>query len=207
MVFEDISKPSGEGLQVEVHISPGVKSREMILTKEIDFHDHQISTLDLPIVINPSSARFRRRSKQQIYENTIQTKSEMDLKGYDDDDKHNIIPHSHPGRYKTINEETQIIERSKSDTVLSELCLSDDETHTTTTTTTRPAKIQQSIYLYLYINEFIIIIIIIITGIGAVGNNDSYISLVSVVEPLICLCSVPIVKVEQSLTELIGNDD
>ena len=114
MVFEDITRSPGEGLEVQVHISPGVKSREMILAKE-EIDD---SLMDLPIAINPSSARFRRRSNYAI----SKSKNEVDLKqsAIDCD----MVPHSHPGggSIKGVIDDLSTLERSKSDITLRRLC-------------------------------------------------------------------------------------
>lgn len=65
MVYEDISKPAGEGLEVQIYVSSGVKTREII--DEAPLPSHQSPQLecqmDLPILINPQSSSIRRLSK------------------------------------------------------------------------------------------------------------------------------------------------
>ena len=64
MVFEDYSRPPDERYIVQVHISPGVKSRDMLLMRgENKLFRHSSDDLtELPVTIKPHSTRLRRRS-------------------------------------------------------------------------------------------------------------------------------------------------
>ena len=64
MVFEDVSRPPDEQYIVQVHISPGVKSRDMLLMRGENKLVRQSSDdlTDSPVTIKPHSTRLRRLS-------------------------------------------------------------------------------------------------------------------------------------------------
>ena len=221
MVFEDISKPPGDGLEVQVHISPGVKSREMLCEELIAEQSPKSDRpMDLPIVINPSSTRFKRRTKHDIIaikklSSSASTFSQL---------ANEIVPHSHPGTSTSSNivmttnhtsYDDSALERSKSDSTLPCLHFPTDDLSDSADTMCTGSKSallnslekREAAYKSMegIISMCIIFIIINFIVIFITGGGE-YLRLVSVVEPLAHLGSVPIKTFEGSLGEVIGDN-